>query len=456
MTISTLEAISPLDGRYREKIKRLANYFSEHALIKYRVKVEIRWFESLCNEKKIHETPTLSDIQKRKLNSIIENFSLTDSRKIKLIEKKTNHDVKAVEYWLQDRIKKIPGLEKYTQFIHFACTSEDINNCAHSLMLKESRDKEVMPIIDKLIAELTKLAKKNAHVAMASRTHGQLASPTTLGKEIANFVYRLREHQKTIKNVYLSAKANGAVGNFNAHLIAYPKVNWQSLSKKFISNLGLKPIAYTTQIEPHDSMAELFDGYKRFNSTLLDLNKDFWSYISLGYFGQKLVTNEVGSSTMPHKINPIDFENSEGNLGIANSLFTHLSQKLLVSRLQRDLSDSTALRNNGAVLGYSILAYLSTLNGIKKVKPNYAIIKADLADRWELLSEPIQTTMKRYGAKNAYEILKNLTRGNSKISEKQIHKLINGLSIPKDEKNRLLNLNPESYIGFSERLAKKI
>ncbi|MAW34015.1 MAG: adenylosuccinate lyase [Proteobacteria bacterium] len=456
MPLSQLKSISPLEGRYHSKVSVLSDFFSEYALIKYRVLVELKWFEALCAEPKISEVPNLSPITKKEIAKILTNFSTNDAKQIKKIELETNHDVKAVEYWLKRKFKNIPTLRKCAHYIHFACTSEDINNIAHALMLKDSRDKVLLPFIESLIEQLSMMAKKYSSLPMISRTHGQAASPTTLGKEIANFTYRLRTNAETIRGIKLTAKANGAVGNFNAHITAYPKVNWQKLSKSFVTNLDLSPISYTTQIEPHDNMAQLFDAYKRFNSVLLDLNHDFWAYISMGYFRQKIRAGEVGSSTMPHKVNPIDFENSEGNLGLANSLLAHLSQKLLISRLQRDLSDSTVIRNNGVALGYSFIAYQATAKGLKKLAANVKVIKKDLEHRWEILAEPIQTVMKRYGIQDSYEALKELTRGDPSISRERMAEYINALPIPEEEKRKLLALTPEKYLGLSEKLAKSI
>ena len=445
MELTTLSAVSPLDGRYADKITPLREIFSEYGLIAKRVTVEVRWFQSLAAHKGIPEVPTLSSAASDYLDGIVNNFSENDARRIKDIERTTNHDVKAVEYFLKERVADQQELTSLSEFLHFACTSEDINNLSHGLMLKDGI-KVLLSAMHALIDALAALATAEAATPMLSRTHGQTASPTTLGKEIANVVARLRKQAEGFDDIKPLGKINGAVGNYNAHMVTYPDVDWQQHAEEFVTSLGLSWNPYTTQIEPHDYMAELFHGLMRFNTILIDFNRDVWGYISLGYFKQKTVAGEVGSSTMPHKVNPIDFENSEGNLGLANALMAHLADKLPVSRWQRDLTDSTVLRNMGVGLGYSLLAYASALKGIGKLEVNKDRIAADLESAWEVLAEPIQTVMRRYGIPEPYEKLKALTRGRA-IDQRALREFINTLDIPSDAKTQLLELTPQSYLG---------
>ena len=445
MELTTLSAVSPLDGRYADKITPLREIFSEYGLIAKRVTVEVRWLQSLAAHQGISEVPALSNAASDYLDGIVNNFSENDARRIKDIERTTNHDVKAVEYFLKERVAEQQELAGLSEFLHFACTSEDINNLSHGLMLKDGT-KVLLSAMHALIDALAALAKAEAATPMLSRTHGQTASPTTLGKEIANVVARLRKQAVGFAGIAPLGKINGAVGNYNAHMVTYPDVDWQQHAEDFVTSLGLSWNPYTTQIEPHDYMAELFHGLMRFNTILIDFNRDVWGYISLGYFKQKTVAGEVGSSTMPHKVNPIDFENSEGNLGLANALMAHLADKLPVSRWQRDLTDSTVLRNMGVGLGYSLLAYASALKGIGKLEVNKDRIAADLEGAWEVLAEPIQTVMRRYGIPEPYEKLKALTRGRA-IDQSALREFINTLDIPADAKAQLLGLTPQSYLG---------
>ena len=441
-----ITAISPIDGRYSQKVSSLQECFSEYALIRNRILVEICWLKALANEKGIEQCRALSGGEEAQLDSIINGFDISEAEKVKEIEKITNHDVKAVEYYLKDQIDGT-SLEELSEFIHFACTSEDINNLAHAMMLKDGLS-VILPIQQEIINKLQEFYKEWEDMPMLARTHGQTASPTTVGKEMIVFANRLERQKNLISNVKLLGKMNGAVGNYNAHLAAYPNVDWSNLSKDIIENqLGLTQNLYTTQIEPHDYMAELFDVISRFNTILIDLNRDIWTYISMAYFGQKTVEGEVGSSTMPHKVNPIDFENSEGNLGLANTVFNHLSSKLPISRLQRDLTDSTVLRNMGVGFGYSLIAYSSSLKGFSKLKLNEHILAADLENAWEVLAEPIQTIMRKHGVEKPYEKLKELTRGNNSINQSTISKFIEVLDIPDDDKKYLINLSPDKYIG---------
>ncbi len=456
MNFSAITALSPLDGRYQTKVEPLRIYFSEFALIRYRVQVEVAWLKALSYEPGIFEIPTFSSETNTQLDNLVANFSVADGEAVKTIEAATNHDVKAVEYWLKQKLADNVEVAKVAEFIHFACTSEDINNLSHGLMLKSSREQVMLPALDKIINRLIELAHQLADVPMLARTHGQPATPTTLGKEMANVVYRLQRGKKQLEAVSILGKINGAVGNYNAHLSAYPDLDWEKFAQLFVEKLGLEFNPYTTQIEPHDTIAELFDAYARINTILLDLNRDIWGYISLGYFKQKTKADEVGSSTMPHKVNPIDFENSEGNLGIANALLRHLSEKLPVSRWQRDLTDSTVLRNMGVALGHTLLAYDSCNKGLNKLDVNPAQLLADLDNTWEVLAEPIQTVMRRYGIANPYEQLKALTRGKSGITKETLHQFIADLSIPEAEKDRLLALTPRNYIGKACTLAVKI
>jgi len=452
--MSELLAISPLDGRYKEKIKELDEYFSEYALIKYRVMIEIEWLIHLSKEPKIKEVRKISKNEASILISLYKNFSPKDAQLVKNIEKKTNHDVKAVEYFIKKKLKG-SSLKDISEFTHFACTSEDINNLSYGLMIKESLNNIIIPTLNKICDEIKLKAKKYASIPMLARTHGQSASPTTVGKEFANFYSRISQQIQKLKSIEIWGKMNGAVGNFNAHIISYPEIDWISSTKQFIEKLGLKQNLFTTQIEPHSFMAEIFDNLRRINSILIDLSQDMWLYISMNYFTQKVVSSEVGSSTMPHKVNPIDFENAEGNLGMANSILNHLSTKLLISRLQRDLSDSTVLRNIGSTFGYSLLAYKSLLKGLNKIDVNINVIKTDLKNSYEILSEPIQIILKKCGIEGAYEKLKKFSRG-KKLTKKDIVQFISGLNIPKDEKKKLLELTPESYIGLANYLAKNI
>lgn len=456
MEIPTLLALSPLDGRYQQKVAALRSFFSEYALIRNRVHVEIEWFKALGSTPALTGTPSLSAYAMAQLEQLVESFSVADAQAVKSIEARTNHDVKAVEYWLKEKLASDPEAAALSEFIHFACTSEDINNLSHGLMLKHSRDQVMLPALDDIILRLTTLAGELADVPMLARTHGQTATPTTLGKEMANFVYRLRQGRERLANVVITGKINGAVGNYNAHMIAFPGFDWESFARSFVENLGISFNPYTIQIEPHDCMAELFDAYARINTVLVDLNRDIWGYVSLGYFRQKTKADEVGSSTMPHKVNPIDFENSEGNLGVANALLRHLSEKLPISRWQRDLTDSTVLRNMGVALGHTLLAYDSCLKGLGKLQADPARLLEDLQNAWEVLAEPIQTVMRRYGVPNPYEQLKALTRGKTGIDRAALQQFIEQLAIPPAEKERLLQLTPWSYIGLAAHLAKNI
>ena len=455
MELNNLTAISPIDGRYGEKTDELRPIFSEFGLIKYRVLVEIRWLQALADHSLISEVPHFSQHANHVLNNIIDNFNLDDAQRVKNIERTTNHDVKAVEYFLKEKIAGNEELEAVSEFIHFACTSEDINNLAYALMLRTARAQVILPKMDEIFAAISRLAHKYAEQPMLSRTHGQPASPTTLGKEMANVAYRLKRQSQIISDTPILGKINGAVGNYNAHLSAYPEIDWNKMAQNFVTELGLSWNPYTTQIEPHDFIAELFDAISRFNSVLIDFDRDIWGYISIGYFRQKTVAGEVGSSTMPHKVNPIDFENSEGNLGIANAVFHHLSAKLPLSRWQRDLTDSTVLRNIGVGLAHSIIAYQSTLKGINKLEINVDRLEADLNENWEVLAEPIQTVMRRYGVEKPYEKLKELTRGRQ-INKDTLHQFIDTLQIPEQEKVRLKQLSPRNYTGNGAIQARQI
>ncbi|HJV50408.1 MAG TPA: adenylosuccinate lyase [Noviherbaspirillum sp.] len=455
MSLSPLSALSPLDGRYAAKTDKLRPILSEAGFMHHRVKVEIAWLQALSNAgfAEIKPFPAAANAL---LDKLANEFGEADAERIKAIEAVTNHDVKAVEYWLKEKVKDVPELVAASEFIHFACTSEDINNTSHGMMLKAARNDVLLPALRNVIARLTDIAHENAELPMLSRTHGQPASPTTLGKEIANVVARLKRAEQRIASVEILGKMNGAVGNYNAHLSAYPDFDWENFSKNVIEQrLGLTFNPYTIQIEPHDYMAELFDAIARANTILLDLNRDIWGYISLGYFKQKTKAGEIGSSTMPHKVNPIDFENSEGNLGLANAVLKHLSEKLPVSRWQRDLTDSTVLRNIGVAFGYAVLAYDSCLRGLNKLEVNPARLAEDLNATWEVLAEPVQTVMRRYGIENPYEQLKELTRGKG-ISKEALREFINGLSIPQQAKDQLLAMTPANYIGRAAELARKI
>ena len=455
MELNELTAISPVDGRYGSKTAAFRDLFSEYGLIKHRVLVEVRWFQALAAHGEIAEVPQLDDAATALLNGIIDNFSLSDAERVKTIERTTNHDVKAVEYFLKEKIQGNAMLEASNEFLHFACTSEDINNLSHGLMLKAGRDDVLLPAMDEIIDTLSKQAQEYASQPMLSRTHGQTASPTTVGKELANVVYRLRKQREQVANIEVVGKANGAVGNYNAHITAYPEVDWPAFSQQFIESLGLTINPFTIQIEPHDYMAEMFDAISRFNTILIDLSRDIWAYISNAYFKQKTVAGEIGSSTMPHKVNPIDFENAEGNLGIANALFNHLSLKLPVSRWQRDLTDSTVLRNLGVGFAHSLISYQSLLKGLNKLEVNADVIEADLDSSWEVLAEPIQTVMRRYGIENPYEKLKELTRGKA-ITQQAFQEFIQTLDIPEDARDKLLALTPMNYIGNAVEQTKSL
>ena len=454
MQLTELNAISPIDGRYANKTAQLKPIFSEFGLISARVEVEVRWLQQLAAHADIQEVPALSSQADEFLNTLVADFSETDALKIKEIERTTNHDVKAVEYFIKQSIGDIEELNAISEFVHFACTSEDINNLSHALMLQRGRE-ELLKQVDSIIADLTDKATGFSAVPMLSRTHGQTASPTTVGKEFANVVHRMKRQREQIANIEILGKINGAVGNYNAHLSAYPDVDWASHAQSFVTHLGLCWNPYTTQIEPHDYIAELFDAIARFNTILIDLDRDIWGYISLGYFKQKTIAGEVGSSTMPHKVNPIDFENSEGNLGIANAVFGHLAAKLPISRWQRDLTDSTLLRNMGVGFGYSFIAYQSTLKGLSKLELNEARLAEDLDNSWEVLAEPIQTVMRRYGIDEPYEKLKALTRGQT-VNADLFQSFIETLEIPEAVKQELKTLTPASYIGNAVDQAKNI
>ncbi len=452
MQLDPLTAISPIDGRYASKTAGLRPYFSEYGLIYHRLLVEVRWLQALSSNPAIGEVPEFSSEANALLDAILAEFTPAEAQAIKDIEKTTNHDVKAVEYYLKQRVADNTELNAVSEFIHFACTSEDINNLSHGLMLKSGRDSILLPLAREIEGRIAALAQAHAGLAMMSRTHGQPASPTTMGKEMANVSYRLRRQLAQIEKVEILGKINGAVGNYNAHLSAYPDADWPGLAREFVESLGLAWNPYTTQIEPHDYIAELFDAISRLNTILIDFSRDVWSYISIGYFKQKTVAGEVGSSTMPHKVNPIDFENAEGNLGIANAVFTHLAQKLPISRWQRDLTDSTVLRNLGTGLGHVLIALESLKRGIDKLEVDAGAIAADLDNNWEVLAEPIQTVMRRYGIEKPYEKLKALTRG-QKIDADAVRTFIDGLDLPESAKQELRALTPAAYIGNARRQA---
>ncbi|MBJ7275257.1 adenylosuccinate lyase [Marinobacter salarius] len=455
MELNALTAISPVDGRYGSKVSVFRDIFSEYGLIRNRVTVELRWLQKLAAHPGITEVPAFSADANQFLDRMISEFNLADAERIKGIERTTNHDVKAVEYFIKEKIAEVPELHAVTEFVHFACTSEDINNLSHALMLREGLDHGLLPAMERIVDRLAELAHEHAEQPMLSRTHGQTASPSTVGKELANVVYRLRRQVKQIRAVELMGKINGAVGNYNAHLSAYPSIDWARNAKEFIESLGLDWNPYTTQIEPHDYIAELYDAIARFNTILIDLDRDIWGYISLGYFKQKTVEGEVGSSTMPHKVNPIDFENSEGNLGIANALFSHLSAKLPISRWQRDLTDSTVLRNLGVGFAHSLIAYEATLKGLGKLEINPTRLDEDLDHAWEVLAEPIQTVMRRYNIEKPYEKLKALTRGKA-MTPDVIKAFVESLDIPDAAKAELMALTPGSYIGNATQQARDI
>ncbi|KAI5916341.1 adenylosuccinate lyase [Thauera sp. 2A1] len=452
---SPLTALSPLDGRYHGKVAGLRDHFSEHGLIRNRVKVEVEWLKALAAEPALAEIAPFSAATVAELDAVVAGFSTDDGEAVKAIEATTNHDVKAMEYWLKKRLGHNPEVMKVSEFIHFACTSEDINNTSHALMLAEGRDKVLLPALDAVIARFRELAHQLADLPMLSRTHGQPASPTTLGKEMANIAARLMRARAAIVGVDMTAKFNGAVGNYNAHLSAWPEFDWEGFNKRFIESLGLTFNAYTIQIEPHDAMAELFDAIARGNTMLIDACRDIWMYISFGYFKQKLKEGEVGSSTMPHKVNPIDFENAEGNFGLANAVLKHFSEKLPISRMQRDLTDSTVLRNMGVGFGHTVLALDSCLRGLGKLQADPARLAADLDECWEVLAEPVQTVMRRFGIENPYEQLKAMTRGKG-ITREALQDFIRTLAIPAEARDHLLAMTPASYVGKAAELARRI
>lgn len=455
MDTSALTALSPLDGRYQEKVSGLRAIFSEYGLIRFRVIVEIRWLEMLADCSEFKEIPPLSNQAKKILDDIVENFSMQDALHIKNIESGINHDVKAVEYFIKERIQGNPELAALSEFIHFGCTSEDINNLAYGLMLQTALKQCILPALEEIILLLRNFAHDYADIAMLARTHGQAASPTTVGKEFANVAARLQRQKEQLNNIHLLGKMNGASGNYNALMLTYPHIDWQNLSKNFVTKLGLSWNSYTTQIEPHDSMVELFAILVRINTILIDFDRDIWGYIAIHYFSQKSLAHEVGSSTMPHKINPIDFENSEGNLGLANALLMHMIEKLPISRWQRDLSDSTVLRNIGVAFGHTLLAYQATCKGIEKLIPNFSTIEADLNNHWEILAEAIQMAMRRFKIEKPYEKLKSFTRGKH-IDQQTLREFITHLDLPDNIKQELLQLTPKNYIGYANDLAKKI
>lgn len=455
MELNALTAVSPIDGRYGSKTSDLRPIFSEFGLIHHRVIVEVRWLQMLAAEPGISEVPAFSEHASNILNNIVGKFSVEDAQRVKNIERTTNHDVKAVEYFLKEKIQGNAELEAVSEFIHFACTSEDINNLAYALMLKEARTQAVLPAMDQLVDAIAEMGRNYAEIPMLSRTHGQPASPTTLGKEMANVAYRMTRQRDQLKVVPILGKINGAVGNYNAHLATYPELDWQSMAEKFVTGMGLEWNPYTTQIEPHDYVAEFFDVVARFNTILIDFDRDIWAYISNNYFKQKTVEGEVGSSTMPHKVNPIDFENSEGNLGLANAVFDHLAAKLPISRWQRDLTDSTVLRNLGVGVGYSLIAYSSTMRGISKLEVNETKLLEDLDANWEVLAEPIQTVMRRYGIEKPYEKLKALTRG-KRVDAAGMAAFIDTLELPEEVKAEMKQWTPANYIGNAIAQAKDI
>jgi adenylosuccinate lyase len=456
MALTPLTALSPLDGRYHNRVAALRDIFSELALMRHRVRIEVEWLKTLAAEPSINEVPPFSPPTLAQLDEAAARFSEADGESVKSAEARINHDVKAVEYFLREKLAGNREVMKVAEFFHFACTSEDINNLAHALMLKRARDQVLLPALDHVIEKLAGLANELAGYAMLARTHGQPASPTTLGKELVNVAHRLLRAREGIAGVKLTGKFNGAVGNYNAHIAAYPGVDWEKIARGMVERLGLEFNPYTTQIEPHDTVAELFDAFARANTILIDFDRDVWGYISLGYFRQKAKQGEVGSSTMPHKVNPIDFENSEGNLGVANALLRHMSEKLPVSRWQRDLTDSTVLRNMGVALGHALLGYDSCFRGLNQLDADRGRMAADLDTNWEVLAEPIQTVMRRHGISDAYEKLKELTRGKEGITRNTLHAFIMGLAIPEADKQRLLALTPATYIGKAAELARRI
>ena len=455
MKVSTLRALSPADGRYAGKVNGLRDIFSEYGLIRYRVLVEVRWLQFLADEASVPELEPLSNVMKDVLNHIVDDFSLDEAERVKEIEATTNHDVKAVEYFIRERLGDGPETRALKDFLHFGCTSEDINNLAYALMLRAARQDILLPQMREVRAKLQSMARDLAATPMLARTHGQTASPTTLGKELANVVARLDRAEQQFRNLEIRGKFNGAVGNFNAHLVTYPDADWPAISERFVASLGLTTNPYTTQIEPHDWTAEYAHSLMRYDTILIDLCRDVWGYVSLGYFRQKVARNEVGSSTMPHKVNPIDFENAEGNLGMANAMLGHFAEKLPISRWQRDLTDSTVQRNFGVALGYLVIATQSVHKGLGKLEVDDAAIRADIAEAWEVLAEAVQSVMRRYGIPEPYEKLKALTRGQA-VTKELLHAFIASLELPQAEKARLLALTPEAYTGLAADLARKI
>lgn len=455
MELSSLTAVSPIDGRYGDKVTALRPIFSEYGLLKFRVQVEVRWLQKLAACAEIREVPAFDADANAYLDKIVAEFSEQDAQRIKTIERTTNHDVKAVEYFLKEKVAEVPALHAVSEFIHFACTSEDINNLSHALMLNTAREEVIKPQWRKIIDAIAGLSQEYRDIPLLSRTHGQPATPSTVGKEFANVAYRMERQFRQLGNVDILGKINGAVGNYNAHVVAYPEVNWHQFSEEFVTSLGIQWNPYTTQIEPHDYIAELFDCVARFNTILLDFDRDIWGYIALSHFKQKTIAGEIGSSTMPHKVNPIDFENSEGNLGLSNAVLGHLTAKLPVSRWQRDLTDSTVLRNLGVGLGYALIAYQSTLKGISKLEVNRDHLLDELDHNWEVLAEPIQTVMRRYGIEKPYEKLKELTRG-KRVDAAGMQAFIDGLALPDDEKTRLKAMTPANYIGEAITLVDKL
>ncbi|MCD1127335.1 adenylosuccinate lyase [Jinshanibacter sp. LJY008] len=455
MELSSLTAVSPIDGRYGDKVSSLRSIFSEFGLLKFRVTVEVRWLQKLADCAQIKEVPAFSKEANDYLDKIVADFSESDALRIKTIERTTNHDVKAVEYFLKEKVAAIPELQAISEFIHFACTSEDINNLSHALMLSTARQTVLLPAWREIIDSIKNLATQYRDIPLLSRTHGQPATPSTIGKEFANVAYRMERQYKQLSQVEVLGKINGAVGNYNAHMVAYPEVNWHQFSESFVTSLGISWNPYTTQIEPHDYIAELFDCVARFNTILLDFDRDIWGYIALNHFKQKTIAGEIGSSTMPHKVNPIDFENSEGNLGLANAVLGHLASKLPVSRWQRDLTDSTVLRNLGVGIGYALIAYQSTMKGVSKLEVNESNLQNELNHNWEVLAEPIQTVMRRYGIEKPYEKLKELTRG-KRVTAEDMKLFIDKLELPEDEKTRLKAMTPANYIGYAANMVDEL
>jgi len=455
MELSSLTAVSPVDGRYGDKVSALREIFSEYGLLKYRVQVEVRWLQKLAACAGITEVPAFDSNANDYLDAIVANFSEQDAARIKTIERTTNHDVKAVEYFLKEKVATQPALHAVSEFIHFACTSEDINNLSHALMLHTARQDVILPYWRQIIDGIKSLARLYRDIPLLSRTHGQPATPSTVGKEMANVAYRMERQYLQFSQVDIMGKINGAVGNYNAHIVAYPTVDWHQFSEEFVTSLGVRWNPYTTQIEPHDYIAELFDCMARFNTILIDFDRDVWGYIALNHFKQRTVAGEIGSSTMPHKVNPIDFENSEGNLGMANAIMGHLAAKLPISRWQRDLTDSTVLRNLGVGIGYALIAYQATLKGVSKLEVNTDRLLAELDLNWEVLAEPIQTVMRRYGIEKPYEKLKELTRG-KRVDAAGIHAFIDSLLLPEDEKTRLKTLTPANYIGRAATMVDEL